>query len=248
MKVCVLIPAYKCGEIIAEVCRRVPLPGPGDEIVVVDDSSPDNTFERASSVPRVFVHRNPVNLGYGGTSRRLYELAFERGADVAVNIHGDLGHRPEDIPMLLEALSQDAPPDIVIGSRLLYLFGEARRLGWRALLAGRELRGGMPINRFLGHVVLTGMQNVVYRSRLHCFHEGMRACARDVIEWIINADFPVGYGYDNELMYQAHRHGLRIQEVPVQPTFDPRVKTSAPPYKYGMMVLRHMLRVAYRGR
>jgi glycosyltransferase involved in cell wall biosynthesis len=248
MKLCVLVPAYKCSDIIGEVCRRVSLPGPEDEIIVVDDCSPDDTAERARSVARVIVYRNPVNLGYGGTSRRLYELAVERGAEIAVNIHGDLGHRPEDIPLLTEAFSRDRPPDIVIGSRLLYLFGEARQRGWGVLLANRELRGGMPINRFLGHVVLTGMQNLVYGSRLHSFHEGMRACRRDVIEWIARADFPVGYGYDNELLYQAHRRGLKIQEVPVPPTFDPRVRTAAPPYKYGMLVLRHMLRVAYTGK
>ena len=181
MKLCVLVPAYKCGHLIAEVCRRVSLPGPDDEIIVLDDCSPDDTGERARSVPRVFVSRNPVNLGYGGTSRRLYELALERHADLAVNVHGDLGHRPEDISLLTEPFRLERSPDIVVGSRLLYLFGEAKRHGWRALLINSQLRVGMPIHRFLGHIVLTQMQNVVYRSRLHSFHEGMRACRRDVI-------------------------------------------------------------------
>ena len=248
MKLCVLVPAYKCGHLIAEVCRRVSLPGPEDEIIVVDDCSPDDTGERARSIPRVSVWRNQVNLGYGGTSRRLYELAFERHADLAVNIHGDLGHRPEDIPLLTEAFRVDRPPDIVVGSRLLYLFDEAKRRGWWALLTKSELRVGMPLHRFVGHVVLTEMQNLVYRSRLHSFHEGMRACRREVIEWLARVDFPVGYGYDTELIYQAHRRGLKIHEVPVPPMYDPRVKTAAPPYKYGMFMLRHMLRVAFKRR
>lgn len=248
MKLCVLVPAYKCGDLIAEVCGRVSLPGPEDEIIVVDDCSPDDTSERARSVPRVLVYRNSVNLGYGGTSRRLYDLAFERGADIAVNVHGDLGHRPEDIPLLIDAFRVAPHADIVVGSRLLYLFLEAKRRGWAALLTNPELRQGMPTKRLLGHIVLTQMQNVVYRSRLHCFHEGMRACRREVVEWIATTDFPVGYGYDNELVYQAHRRGLRIHEVPVPPTYDPRVKTAAPPYRYGMLVLRHILRVAFRGR
>jgi dolichol-phosphate mannosyltransferase len=248
MKVCVLVPAYKCGETIGEVCRRVALPGPDDEIIVVDDFSPDDTFDRAREVPRVFAYRNPANLGYGGTSRRLYELALDRGAELTINIHGDLGHRPEDIPLLLSAFRQARPPDIVVGSRLLYLLGEAKRLGWWTLLGTRELRGGMPIHRFLGHVFLTGMQNLVYRSRLHSFHEGMRACRRDVVEWFAKSDFPAGYGYDNELLYQAHRRGLEIREVPVPPVFDSRVKTSSPPYRYGMLVLRHVLRVASTGK
>jgi glycosyltransferase involved in cell wall biosynthesis len=248
VKLCVLVPAYKCGHLIAEVCRRVALPGPEDEIIVVDDCSPDDTGDRARAVPRVFVHRNPVNLGYGGTSRRLYQLAVERRADLVVNVHGDLGHRPEDIPLLTDAFREVPPPDIVVGSRLLYLFAEAKRRGWGALLTQSQLRVGMPIHRFLGHIVLTNMQNLVYRSRLHSFHEGMRACQREVIEWLASADFPVGYGYDTELIYQAHRRGFKIHEVPVSPTYDPRVRTAAPPYKYGMFMLRHMLRVAWKGR
>ncbi len=248
MKLCVLVPAYKCGDLIGEVCQRVSLPGPDDEIIVVDDCSPDDTGERARSVARVFVHRNPVNMGYGGTSRRLYDLAFERGADIAINIHGDLGHRPEDIPLLTDALNLQPAPDIVVGSRLLYLFREAKQRGWGTLLTSRQLRHGMPLKRFLGHVALTEMQNIVYRSRLHCFHEGMRACRRNVIEWIAKTDFPAGYGYDYELVYQAHRRGLKIHEVPVPPTYDPRVKTAAPPYRYAFLVLRHMLRVASKGR
>jgi glycosyltransferase involved in cell wall biosynthesis len=248
MKVCVLVPAYKCGDIIGEVCRRVPLSGPDDEIIVVDDCSPDNTAEAARGLPRVFVQRNPANLGYGGTSRRLYQLACERGAELAVSIHGDLGHRPEDIPLLLEAFEHNPLPDIVIGSRLLHLFANAKEFGWSAMLTRPDARVGMPFNRFLGHVVLTQMQNLVYRSQLHSFHEGMRACRRHVMEWIVNSGFPDGYGYDNELMYQAHKRGFRIHEVPVPPSYDARANTAASPYKYGMTVFRHMLRVALTGK
>src|SRR5262249_1976610 len=214
MKLWVLVPAYKCGETIGEVCSRVKLPGPDDEIIVVDDGSPDDTFERARAVPRVLAYRNLTNLGYGGTSRRLYELALERGADLVINIHGDLGHRPEDIPLILEPFEQLRAPDMVVGSRLLYLIGEAERVGWWTVLAGRQRRGGMPVERVLGHLLLTWVQNRVYGSRLHSFHEGMRACRREVVEWITKSDFPAGYAYDNELIYQAHRRGLVIQEVP----------------------------------
>jgi glycosyltransferase involved in cell wall biosynthesis len=98
----------------------VPLPGPSDEVIVVDDASTDETLDRAARHPRVFASRNPVNLGYGGTSRRLYAIALDRGADVTINIHGDLGHRPEDIPAVLGPVLR-GEFDIVLGSRLLWI-------------------------------------------------------------------------------------------------------------------------------
>jgi glycosyltransferase involved in cell wall biosynthesis len=247
MKTCVLVPAYNCASTIEDVCRRVTLPALEDEIIVVDDHSRDNTFELASQLPRVFAYRNPVNLGYGGTSQRLYELALERGADVTVNIHGDLGHNPEEIQLLLAEFSH-SQADIAIGSRLLFLLNNRRKFGWRKMLTSDAARGGMPLIRFIGHVVLTRIQNLVYGSKLHSFHEGMRACRRPVIEWVVKADFPKGYAYDNELVYQAQRHGFKFCEVPVPPSYDPRAKTSSPPFRYGWLVMRQVVRVALTGK
>ena len=39
MKLCILVPAYNCSDTIAEVCRRVVLPGPEDEILIVDTAA-----------------------------------------------------------------------------------------------------------------------------------------------------------------------------------------------------------------
>jgi len=239
-KVCVLIPTYNCADVIEEVVRRVPLAGPADEIIVVDDASKDDTLARAGALARVFAARNEVNRGYGGTSRRLYEIALERGADFTINIHGDLGHRPEDIPAVLAPLLR-GERDIVLGSRLLHILNGLDRSGWRGVFSG-EVRGGMPLHRVLGHLSLTRIQNFCFGTRLHCFHEGMRACARAVVEWAVNTDLPVWYNYDTELLVQAHRRGFRIGEVPVRPLYDPRTKSAAPPIRYGLRTLAHALR------
>ena len=47
MKTCILVPAFNCSDTIAEVCRRIPLAGPDDEILVVDDGSDDGTGDLA---------------------------------------------------------------------------------------------------------------------------------------------------------------------------------------------------------
>lgn len=246
MKTCILVPAFNCADTIEEVCRRIPLPGPEDEILVVDDGSTDRTLEIARGLPRVHAFRNEVNLGYGGTSNRLYALARERSADVTLNIHGDLGHWPEKIPLILDEMKR-TQADIVVGTRLLFLKNVARQKGYPRLLLDDSLRSGMPRVRLLGHLALTSLQNLVYGSQLHSFHEGMRACGRRAIEWAASRPLPARYTYDSEFLFHAHREGLVIREVPVPPSYDPRAKTSSPPFRYGLNVLRDVVRVALTG-
>jgi len=240
MKLCILIPAYNCAHVITQVVQRITLPGIDDEIIVVDDGSADNTLEVASQLPRVYAERNPVNLGYGGTSQRLYEIAFERGADVTVNIHGDLGHRPEDIPLVLQPLI-DGQYDLVMGSRLLHLVNLRKQNGWRSLRSA-EARQNMPLSRVLGHFGLTWFQNKCFGTNLHSFHEGMRGCTRAVISWVLENQFTTWYSYDTDLILHAFRHGFRIGEVAVPPYYDGQPKSAAPSYRYGLRVVSYTLK------
>lgn len=244
-KLCVLIPAYNCASTITEVCRRSTLRSDLDEFIIVDDASRDNTFEVASRIERAIVERNPRNLGYGGTSHRLYEIALERKADFAINIHGDLGHHPEDITAIMDSL-QGGEYDLVIGSRLLYISNGIRQNGWRTLLSS-EFLGGMPRQRAVGQLALTWIQNKCSGTQLHCFHEGMRACTRKVVKWAVKSDLPKWYNYDTELILKAHSHGFRIGEIPTRPFYDNRSKSVAPTIRYGIRSLIRALRSA-RGR
>lgn len=238
MKVCVLVPAYNCADRISEVIGRTPLAGEDDEIVVLDDGSTDGTAEVARRHPRVFVHRRERNAGYGATNAELYRLALERGAEATVTIHGDLGHRPEDIRVLLAALGRGF--DVVAGSRLMYLHEAVRDRGWDVLLS-TEGRGGMPLARAAGHIALTWLQNHCYGTDLHSFHDGMRACGRRAVQWAVSKSFSGWYLYDTDFLLAAHRDGLRIAEVAVPPSYDRAATSSAPPVRYGLRVARHAL-------
>ncbi|HUJ09426.1 MAG TPA: glycosyltransferase family 2 protein [Verrucomicrobiae bacterium] len=239
MKTCFLIPAYNCAHVIGEVIKPLAL-SENDEIIVVDDASSDDTLAVASRFPRVHAVRNPVNLGYGGTSQRLYELAVERKADYAISIHGDLGHRPEDAPLVLAPLYH-GDAEIVLGSRLLYLMNIRKEHGWSSLFKP-EFRFGMPLNRVFGHFGLTWFQNRCFGTNLHSFHDGMRACTRPVMEWVLQNQFSTWYNYDTDLIVHAHRCGLRISEVAVKPFYHGQSKSAAPSFRYGLRVVRYTLR------
>lgn len=240
MKLCVLVPAYNCADVLPEVCGRVALDGPDDEIIVVDDCSEDNTFEVASRLPRVAVFRNPANLGYGGTSTRLYQHALERDADFTVNVHGDLGHRPEDASIIFRALLE-RQHDVVLGSRLLFILEGARQRGWSHVFS-KDVASGMSPERVAGHLALTWLQNTCYGTRLHSFHEGMRGCSRAVMSWAVESNLPAWYDYDAELLLHAIRSGLRVGEVPIAPSYDSRSKSAAPRVRYGLRVATHAIR------
>ena len=238
MKLCVLIPAYNCEHVLPEVVKRIPLSSKEDEIIVIDDASQDNTISVASSLERVYAMRNQANLGYGGTSQKLYQIALERGADFTINIHGDFGHRPEDVGNIDKEL-RSGNYDIVTGSRLLYLLKKIHDHGWVKVILSSPLRGGMPLHRVFGHIGLTRFQNICYNTHLHSFHEGMRGCNRSTVEWILNSKFSTWYNYDTELLVNASFQNFRIKEVNVPPFYDNRAKTSAPPFRYGIRSAIH---------
>jgi len=241
MKLCILIPAYNCAHVLPEVIKRVSLPNNMDEIIVVDDASQDNTFAVAANLPRVYAARNHENLGYGGTSQKLYQIALERGADLTINLHGDFGHCPEDIEKIYSVL-QNGNHDIVIGSRLLYILDKINQYGWAKIFYSNDLRGRMPLVRVLGHIGLTWFQNICYGTQLHSFHEGMRGCNRSTIEWILKSEFSAWYNYDTELLVNANFVGLRITEVSIPPFYDHHAKSSAPPFRYGFRSAAHAIK------
>jgi len=242
VKTCVLIPAFNCAALLPEVCRRVPGLSGSDEIIVVDDGSSDDTFKVAASLPRVAAFQNPRNSGYGATSSRLYMIALERNADYTVNLHGDLGHRPEDVGPLLDRL-KGGTADVVMGSRLLFVRAAIAENWSGALLNPTEVLA-MPAHRVAGHVVLTAFQNVLFGSSLHSFHEGMRGCRKRVIQWATARELPAWYDYDMQLLFQAFKAGFVIEEVPIRPSYDPRVRSAAPSVRYGLRVVANSVKLA----
>src|SRR5437762_8810083 len=142
----ILIVAYNAEKTIAGVLARVP-PSLADEyhveVLVLDDSSHDRTFEAsrhaqgAGTVPfPLNVLFNPVNQGYGGNQKIGYHFAIERGFDFVALVHGDGQYAPESLPQLVKPLA-DGDADAVFGSRML--------------TEGGALRGGMPLYKFVGN-------------------------------------------------------------------------------------------------
>jgi len=114
----VIIPTYNeagaIGSLIPKVCRVI---GERDELIIVDDHSPDGTADIVEGLAQQY----PVKLVRRKGPRDL-SLSVLDGFSVATNslwcvMDGDLSHNPMFIPRMIEEIQRGA--DIVIGSRLV---------------------------------------------------------------------------------------------------------------------------------
>jgi glycosyltransferase involved in cell wall biosynthesis len=209
-KLLVFVVAYEAEATLAKVLARIPatLSEYETEILVIDDSSADRSFEvgleasRACSYP-VTVLFNSENQGYGGNQKLGYAYAIHHGFDVVVLLHGDGQYAPECIEDLVRPIFEDRA-DAVFGSRMLS--------------PGGARRGGMPLYKWIGNRVLTRIQNAVLGSALSEFHSGYRAYRVATL-----ARLPFHYNsnvfhFDTDIIIQLMLGGERIAEVPI-PTY-----------------------------
>src|SRR5712691_6117089 len=163
----IFIVAYNAETTIEKVLNRIPASLRSDdvEVLIIDDSSKDNTFTRGlrfqqkNSAFKITVLRTPENQGYGGNQKLGYRYAIDNGFDIVALIHGDGQYAPEKLLDLLQPLVR-AEADGVLGSRMIDK--RAARLG------------GMPFYKWIGNQILTGFQNFVLGTRLSEFHSGYR--------------------------------------------------------------------------
>jgi glycosyltransferase involved in cell wall biosynthesis len=206
----IFVVAYNAERTIDDVLARIPHRLAEDyhvEVLVIDDSSRDRTFERgeeirkAETLPfKLHVLYNPVNQGYGGNQKIGFHFAIERDFDFVALLHGDGQYAPECLPDLAEPLAS-GEADAVFGSRML---------------ASRGARdGGMPLYKFVGNKVLTAIQNGLMRVRLSEFHSGYRVYSVDALRRIpfrLNTD---DFHFDTEIIIQLVLAGQRIKELPI---------------------------------
>lgn len=212
-RVLVLIVAYNAEKTIEQVLVRIPHSLEQDydiEVLVIDDSSKDKTFERSEVMRRsqslpfpLHVLFNSVNQGYGGNQKIGFQYAIEKDFDFVALVHGDGQYAPECLPKLLRPLAC-AEADAVLGSRMM--------------TAGGALEGGMPLYKYAGNRILTWIQNHLLRSNLSEFHSGYRVYAVRALASIpydLNTNV---FHFDTEIIIQLLLAGMRIRELPI-PTY-----------------------------
>jgi dolichol-phosphate mannosyltransferase len=152
-----IVPTYNEGENVEKIVRSLSLildeALPGDyELIIVDDDSPDGTWERAQALkpryPHLRVMRREHERGLSTAVIRGWQRA--RGKVLGV-IDGDLQHPPETLLQLLAEIANGA--DMVVASRHVDGGGVSTwSLTRRFLSRGAQLLGLVLLPRVVSRV------------------------------------------------------------------------------------------------
>ena len=206
----VIVPAFNEEAAIASVVREVHECAPGVGVLVIDDSSTDDTARKARAAG-ADVLPLPHHLGLGGCVQAGYKLAYELGYDFVIRVDGDGQHDAHDIPRIFERLKESGC-EMVIGSRFAEHNGQ--RTGAVRSLGIRFFR--LVLRPILGKEVYDPTSGFV----------GVNRRALDVF----SRSFPLEYP-EIEALVVLQRRRFRFEEVPCK--FRPRTtgRSSITPVK-----------------
>ncbi|GAA1353565.1 polyprenol monophosphomannose synthase [Arthrobacter koreensis] len=202
MRVLTIIPTYNEIESLPKTLQRLRAAVPDSDVLIADDNSPDGTGayadEQAALDPAVHVLHRKGKEGLGAAYIAGFRWGLEHGYDVLVEMDADGSHKPEQLPLLLEASAAGA--DLVIGSR------------W--------VPGGSVVNWPLRRKLLSRAGSTYSRLMLGIpvrdITAGYRAFKRTTLEKLdLSAVESVGYGFQVDMTFRVARLGLKITEVPI---------------------------------
>jgi glycosyltransferase involved in cell wall biosynthesis len=227
----IFIPAYNAEQTIEAVIERIPkdlwdsLCG----VLVINDGSADDTSgavrRAAARHPKVALHEQPVNRGYGSAVRRGLQLALETPAAYVVCLHADGQYPPEKLPEFLPYM-ESRGVDVLQGSR--HKLGTARA-------------GGMPLYKVIAGHVLTWLENKTFGLELTDYHSGFMLYSRRAAEQIPFERLSHYFDFDLEVIASARARGLVVDELGI-PTRYGDEESHLNPILYGLRCLRVMLR------
>jgi dolichol-phosphate mannosyltransferase len=176
------------------------------EVLIVDDTSPDKTYEVVQSLqktqPRLHLLINPIKSGLGGAYLKGMAKSFdELKADVVFEFDADLSHDPTKIPSMLAKI--DEGYDLVLASR--YIPG-----------------GGIPENWGFHRKLLSILGNLTIKIILTNFTiadwtGGFRAITKKAYSLVsphLQSERFAGYTFQIGFLQTALKVGLKITEVP----------------------------------
>lgn len=164
------------------------------QILVIDDGSTDHSAQEARSAGARVISL-VRNLGYGYALRTGYQVAYDEGFDLVVQMDGDGQHSAESIPALMTPV-MTGQCDVVIGSRSL-----------------SDVHYPMPWARRQGQRFFSWILHKMSGVRLYDATSGYQVLGRKALALFARGDFPGDYPDTDVLLYLS-LHGLKIEEVP----------------------------------
>jgi len=203
---------------LGEVLDRMPKKIDGvDEIVkfVIDDGSSDKTVEVAKKHGAI-VYSNGRQKKLAYSFQLACDKVLEMGADIAVNIDGDLQFIPEEIPSLVKPIV-DGHADFVAGNR----FPDGQR------------PKNMPFSKYIGNKLGAYILSKLTKMKFFDVTAGFRAYNR---ETLLSMNINNKFTYTQEAFQLLASKNFNIVQVPITMEYFPgrksRVVTSISYYVF----------------
>jgi dolichol-phosphate mannosyltransferase len=199
----VIVPTYNERGNISEIIPAIIRVDSRIHVLIVDDSSPDNTAEavlelKEKTYPdRIHLHSRPGKLGLGSAYVFGFKWGLEHGYDFLIEMDADWSHNPADLARILESA---ANYDFVIASRYA--------------------KGGGTLNWGLTRKLLSRFgslySRIILGSDIHDFTGGFNGWSGGLLRSIdLNAIRSDGYSFQVELKYLADKLGYKHIEIPI---------------------------------
>lgn len=189
----IVLPAYNEEKIIQNTLREIRSVG-YKNIIVVDDGSRDQTYERAKEIPGIVVLRHKLNRGKGAATKTGIEAAKLLDAGIIVTMDSDGQHNPADIARLIAPIQKNHC-DVVLGTRL-------------------KNPAGMPWYKICANHIGNAITWYFYGLWVSDSQSGFRAYSRHASE-LINTKTD-RYEYDSEVIREIYVYKLKYREVPIE--------------------------------
>ena len=203
MEKLVIIPTYNEKDNIRNIIDAVFSLQENFHVLIVDDGSPDGTGAIVASLQQqhpgeLFLQERSGKQGLGTAYIHGFKWALPRGYEYIFEMDCDFSHNPDDLVRLREACVNGG--DVAIGSRYA--------------------KHGRIENWPMGRVLMSYFASVYVRMILWVpFKDttaGFKCYRRRVLEAIDFDDIKfVGYAFQIEMKYIAHKLGFKIVEVPI---------------------------------
>lgn len=197
----IIVPAYNEESVVAEILQRVSQVELDKEIVIIDDCSSDNTFEKIrqfadkNTHARVRLFRHERNMGKTASVRDGLAAACGR---IVVIQDADLEYDPGEFPRLVKPIL-DGRADVVYGSRFM---------------RGRNPGSG-PLEKLhrLVNKLLTLASNLATGLHLSDMETCYKVISRDLLRGVEIRS--TGFGFEVEITAKLARKRARIVELPI---------------------------------
>lgn len=186
-----MMPAFNESEAVGELVGK--LHSYVEEVIVVDDGSTDDTYEKARDAGATVV-RHSQKRGKGAALRTGFKHAVAAGCDGVITMDADGQHDYREIPLFINE-AEKCGADIILGTRM----GSV---------------SGMPRIRLLTNIVTSFIVSILARQRVSDSQTGFRFIKRAVLENVRLTT--TNYDMESEILIEASRKGFKITEIPVK--------------------------------